>query len=126
METSVVSLQQIHMVWADFCHLACLGKVFKQVPGCTNCLPSGGENLQDQLNVSLIVSTDTPALGTRTVALASISDIFGLLNKSIAAQIKVQVPQYTKTTTNRANGGIDKNVLKKLYYLLYNLYSGNV
>ncbi|RAH70482.1 GMC family oxidoreductase [Aspergillus aculeatinus CBS 121060] len=40
-------------------------------------LPSVGENLQDQLNTSFVVSTRSPVTGTRTVAFVSASDLFG-------------------------------------------------
>ncbi|KAL4985721.1 hypothetical protein BDW68DRAFT_179488 [Aspergillus falconensis] len=80
-----------------------------------------GENLQDQLNTSLVVSIDTPASGTRTVTFASVSDIFGPSSKSIAAPIKVQVPHYVEASAIGTNGGMDKDVLEKLYNLLYDL-----
>ncbi|XRM40069.1 hypothetical protein ABZX51_003392 [Aspergillus tubingensis] len=84
-------------------------------------LPSVGENLQDQLNTSLVVSTDTPVSGTRTVAFATVADIFGPTSESIAARVKAQLPQYAEATANGTNGGMEKDVLEKLYNLQYDL-----
>lgn len=55
-------------------------------------LPSVGENLQDQLKVSIVVSTNTPVTGAKAVALASASDIFGSSLASVAASILSQLP----------------------------------
>ena len=77
--------------------------------------------MQDQLNTSLVVSTDTPVSGTRSVAFASVSDIFGPSTESVAASIKSQLPQYADITANGTNGAMSKEMLESLFNLQYDL-----
>lgn len=78
-------------------------------------LPSVGENLQDQLNTSIVVSTNTPVTGTRTVAFATASDIFGSSVDSVAASVRSQLAQYANNTANANNGAIKAKDLEKLF-----------
>ena len=78
-------------------------------------LPSVGENLQDQLNTSIVVSTNTPVTGTRTVAFATASDIFGSSVDSVAATVRSQLAQYANDTANASNGAMKAKDLEKLF-----------
>ncbi|ODM15220.1 hypothetical protein SI65_09459 [Aspergillus cristatus] len=91
-------------------------KILKQhgIPVRTD-LPSVGENLQDQLNTSIVVSTNTPVTGTRTVAFASASDIFGSSLASVAASIFSQLPHYASATAAMSNGAMKASDLQKLF-----------
>lgn len=78
-------------------------------------LPSVGENLQDQLNTSIVVSTNTPVTGTRTVAFATASDIFGSSVDSVAASVQSQLAQYANNTASASNGAMEAKDLEKLF-----------
>ena len=78
-------------------------------------LPSVGENLQDQLNTSIVVSTNTPVTGTRTVAFATASDIFGSSVDSVAATVRSQLAQYANNTASASNGAMEAKDLEKLF-----------
>lgn len=78
-------------------------------------LPSVGENLQDQLNTSFVLTTKVPITGTRTVAFVSASDLFGSSTESIAASIHAQIPEYAEATANETNGAMTKESLQRLF-----------
>ncbi|OGM47943.1 glucose oxidase [Aspergillus bombycis] len=84
-------------------------------------LPSVGENLQDQLNTSIVVSTETPVTGTRTVAFASVSDIFGSSAQSVADSVRSQLEEYADVTARGSNGAMRKEDLLKMFEVQHDL-----
>lgn len=78
-------------------------------------LPSVGENLQDQLNTSFVLTTKVPITGTRTVAFVSARDLFGSSTESVAASIHAQIPEYAEATANETNGAMTKENLQRLF-----------
>ncbi|KAE8418594.1 putative glucose oxidase [Aspergillus pseudocaelatus] len=84
-------------------------------------LPSVGENLQDQLNTSIVVSTKTPITGTRTVAFASASDIFGSSVESVATLVRSQLEEYADIAASSSNGAMTKEDLLKMFEIQHDL-----
>ncbi|KAE8142842.1 putative glucose oxidase [Aspergillus pseudotamarii] len=84
-------------------------------------LPSVGENLQDQLNTSIVVSTNTPVTGTRTVAFASASDIFGSSVQSVAASVRSQLDEYADIASSGSNGAMRKEDLLRMFEIQHDL-----
>ena len=90
-------------------------------------LPSVGENLQDQLNTSIVVSTNAPVTGTRTVAFASASDIFGSSVESVAASTRSQLAQYANDTANASHGAMKAEDLLRLFEIQHDhIFSQNL
>ncbi|KAE8332471.1 putative glucose oxidase [Aspergillus sergii] len=87
-------------------------------------LPSVGENLQDQLNTSIVVSTNTPVTGTRTVAFASASDIFGSSVQSVAATVRSQLEEYADIAVSESNGAMRKEDLLRMFEVQHDLVFG--
>ncbi|PIG86610.1 glucose oxidase [Aspergillus arachidicola] len=87
-------------------------------------LPSVGENLQDQLNTSIVVSTNTPVTGTRTVAFASASDIFGSSVQSVAATVHRQLEEYANIAASESNGAMRKEDLLRMFEIQHDLVFG--
>ncbi|RAQ44799.1 glucose oxidase [Aspergillus flavus] len=87
-------------------------------------LPSVGENLQDQLNTSIVMSTTTPVTGTRTVVFASASDIFGSSVQSVAATVRSQLEQYADITASESNGAVRKEDLLRMFEVQHDLVFG--
>ncbi|KAE8317147.1 putative glucose oxidase [Aspergillus transmontanensis] len=87
-------------------------------------LPSVGENLQDQLNTSIVVSTNTPVTGTRTVAFASASDIFGSSVQSVAATVRSQLQEYADIAASESNGAMRKEDLLRMFEVQHDLVFG--
>ncbi|KAE8372289.1 putative glucose oxidase [Aspergillus bertholletiae] len=87
-------------------------------------LPSVGENLQDQLNTSIVVSTKTPVTGTRSVAFASASDIFGSSLQSVAASIRSQLAQYADIAASGSSGAMRKEDLLRMFEVQHDLIFG--
>ncbi|RAH84981.1 glucose oxidase [Aspergillus japonicus CBS 114.51] len=85
-------------------------------------LPSVGENLQDQLNTSFVVSTKLPIIGTRTVAFVSASDLFGSSTESISASLLASIPQYAEVTANQTSGAMTKEALQLLFTSQHDLF----
>ncbi|KAH8432315.1 GMC family oxidoreductase [Aspergillus melleus] len=84
-------------------------------------LPGVGENLQDQLNTSVVVSTKVPITGTRTVAFASAEDIFGSSTEYVAKSIRSKLPQYARATAQQSNGAMRQEDLVKLFEIQHDL-----
>lgn len=85
------------------------------------------ENLQDQLNTSTVVSTNTPLTGTGTVAFASASDIFGSLVESVAALTWSQLAQYANDTANESHGAMKTEDLQRLFEIQHDqIFNKNI
>ncbi|PKY08003.1 putative glucose oxidase [Aspergillus campestris IBT 28561] len=90
-------------------------------------LPSVGENLQDQLNTSIVVSTKAPVTGTRTVAFASASDIFGSSVESVAASTRSQLVQYANDTAKASHGAMKAEDLLRMFEIQHDhIFSQNL
>ncbi|KAI9927105.1 hypothetical protein ASPWEDRAFT_33058 [Aspergillus wentii DTO 134E9] len=84
-------------------------------------LPTVGENLQEQLNTSMIATTNTPMTGSRTVAFASVSDIFGDSASDIAALTRAHLPKYANITATASSGTMKADHLQQLFETQHDL-----
>jgi choline dehydrogenase-like flavoprotein len=78
-------------------------------------LPSVGENLQDQLNTSIVFTTKTNITGTRSVAFVSAIDLFGSETKSVANDLLAEIPSYAETIARNSNGALTTESLTSLF-----------
>ncbi|KAJ0417242.1 hypothetical protein BJY00DRAFT_303529 [Aspergillus carlsbadensis] len=69
-------------------------------------LRSVGENLQDQLNTSIVFTTKRKITGTRSVAFITASDLFGPETNSISKGLLTAIPAYAETIATNSNGAI--------------------
>ncbi|KAE8152085.1 putative glucose oxidase [Aspergillus avenaceus] len=78
-------------------------------------LPSVGENLQDQLNTSIVVTTNKNMSGTRTVAFATVYDIFGDETESAADKVQSQLSECAQATSKKSNGVMKAEDLLEIF-----------
>ncbi|PLB53324.1 alcohol oxidase [Aspergillus steynii IBT 23096] len=83
-------------------------------------LPTVGENLQEQINNSMAVSTHEKISGSRSTAYVSASDIFGEEVGGIANSLAAKLPQYARQAA-KANGDTNTTNLECLFNIQYDL-----
>jgi hypothetical protein len=73
------------------------------------------ENLQDQLNTSIVFTTKSNITGTRSVAFTQASDLFGSETISVADGLLAEIPFYAESIAHNSNGALTAESLIPLF-----------